>query len=222
MATWWAQSHHRVLARTSGRLERRCVGRTRCPGLVLKPDKPQPLLAQVGSSVTRGTCQASASVSGTLEWACLNRDRRRASRAKGEGLLSGNVRKGPGKSRRNCGGRGSRYPGGPQGGKHRGTAPRRDHQGGGSAGTGLDARPSRRGAYQAVVGTEHGSRQERRSLGRRRAGTEAGEWGGTTGSASCPGARPGLNLGLGARFLPRDPTPWVKPQPSWETALPTP
>ena len=42
-------------------------------------------------------------------------------------------------------------------------APRRDHQGGGSAGTGLDASPARREVHPAVVGTEHGSRKERRS-----------------------------------------------------------
>lgn len=77
-----------------------------------------------------------------------------------------------------------------------GATQRRDHQGGGSAGTELDARPARREVHPAVVGTEHGSRKERRSLGRRRAGTEeegggGGGGGGTTGSASCPGAQPG-------------------------------
>ena len=38
------------------------------------------------------------------------------------------------------------------------------------------------------------------------------------GPASCPGAFLGLNLGVGTRFLPRDPNPWVKqakgPSPS--------
>lgn len=52
-------------------------------------------------------------------------------------------------------------------------------------------------------------------------GTEAGRVGRNDGLASCAGAHQGLNLEVGARFLPRDPTPWVKPQPSWETALPT-
>ena len=89
-----------------------------------------------------------------------------------------------------------------------GATQRRDHQGGGSAGTELDARPARREVHPAVVGTEHGSRKERRSLGRRRAGTEeeGGGGGGRRNDGLCLLPR-GSTWGWGRGSFPGTPCP---------------
>ena len=191
MVSGWAQSDHRVLARTSGRLERRCVGRTPCPGSEAGQATvsfgPGRVLSDPGKPLGLGLSFRRAGV-GLFE---PGREEGQSGKRRGASYQEVSVRvlvRAEGTAEEDA-------PGNREAPKEVSTraAPRRDHQGGGSAGTGLDASPARREVHPAVVGTEHGSRKERRSLGRRQAGTGGwGRWrGGTTGSASCLGAQPG-------------------------------